>query len=65
MRLSELIELISETQAVSLMGEGIESAISSDAATLAAVLNEAVLDMKVTAIEAEDSVVKVWVEVSG
>ena len=62
MKLSELFDCTSETQEILLNGDGICTSIESDAESLTNVLNEHVQGMKVTDIEADGGVLKVWIE---
>lgn len=57
-----LLDCLPDIQPVMLMGDGICTNLKTDAETLGNVLNESVLNSKVTDIEAEENVLKVWVE---
>lgn len=62
MKLSDLFDCTPETQEVLLHGDGICTSIESDAESLTNVLSEHVQSMKVTDIEADGGVLKVWIE---
>lgn len=61
MTLHNLLNVVEETQKVDLRLEHIEP-VCADAEALVMVLNDTILRMIVSSIEAEDGMLKVWVK---